>query len=80
MVKLLKKHAGWRGEQFALHFRFYYYYNFIIIIILLKLYFNTELFHNIKLTKNIQREDKMSDLPNDYFNFVTIKTYFWKIG
>jgi hypothetical protein len=31
----------------------YYYYN----------YFNTELFHNIKLTKYIQRENKMSDLP-----------------
>ena len=34
-----------------------------LLLLLLQLYFNTELIHNIKLTKYIQRENKMSDLP-----------------
>ena len=54
----------------------------LLLLLLLQLYFNTELFHNIKLTKYIQRENKMSDLPigriyiKIIITFVAIKAYF----
>ena len=54
-----------------------------LLLLLLQLYFNTEPFHNIKLTKYIQRENKMSDLPIGrlyknyyYFRLVQLKLIF----
>jgi hypothetical protein len=61
---------------------FNWIYHLSAISLSLQLYLNTELFHNIKLTKYIQRENKMSDLPigriyiKIIITFVAIKAYF----